>query len=622
VALRIALIEALAADGWSGGSSRFGAVADRLSAEGHEVLTIDGTRADSDTLPGGRTAPTVLTGVNRALTAKPMIDSHRTARRLAEFKPDIIVGPLRGGLVQGALMARACGEAFAETRIALWCNQSSRTRFLAGDNFLLPLATLLADAMERQCLMLADALIAPDGMSALAMPALDRDIPRYAASLHARRTPDAADAPSAIDEIVFIGPLRRSGGIVEFIEAIEALARKGDLEDRLVTFLGPIRDASAGIGRTWLGLRAAAWSFRFRVVEESDRNRVNDYAKGPGRLPVGISDDADDLAFFEECNPRSIALSPGWENGDALAGRLERSIRASLNREALESTKPDLHPSEGLEAWPGLVLKLEAAKKPRPAVGPLSVCIVHYNRLTYLREALASIPLEVEGQAVEVIIIDNASSIPDIGEEISKVAGNRPHLRVLTLSTPISSAAAYNRCLASASHPTVLFLDDDNAFAPGGVLRLTRALAAGDWDIVVSSLDVFDGASAADAPSAGQLIFLGMAHSAGLFFNAFGDTAMAVRRDRFLELGGFHDPGHHYPSLDWVTLAKAQARGFRIGALQWPAMRYRRDTVRADLGAHKLDHEGARTLVLEAFGDRFDAELVGRYAQMLHLADL
>jgi hypothetical protein len=97
---------------------------------------------------------------------------------------------------------------------------------------------------------------------------------------------------------------------------------------------------------------------------------------------------------------------------------------------------------------------------------------------------------------------------------------------------------------------------------------------------------------------------------------------MAVRRDRFLELGGFHDPGHHYPSLDWVTLAKAQARGFRIGALQWPAMRYRRDTARADLGAHKLDHEGARTLVLEAFGDRFDAELVARYAQLLHLADL
>jgi hypothetical protein len=133
---------------------------------------------------------------------------------------------------------------------------------------------------------------------------------------------------------------------------------------------------------------------------------------------------------------------------------------------------------------------------------------------------------------------------------------------------------------------------------------------------------VFDGGSAVDAPTAGRLLFLGMAHSAGLFFNAFGDTAMAVRRHRFLELGGFHDPGHAYPSLDWVTLAKAQARGFRIGALQSPAMRYRRDTVRADRAPHKFDQEGVRALVLEAFGDKIDGELVARYAQMLHLADL
>jgi hypothetical protein len=620
VGLRIALIEALEADGWSGGAGRFEAVARCLSGEGHDIFVIDGTHAGDDP-PRARPMPTLLTGLNRALAAKPMIDSHRTAHRLAELEPDIIVGPLRGGLTQGALMARACGEAFADTRIALWCDQSSRARFLAGDNFSPPLAALLADALERQCLMLADALIVPAGMNALAMPALDRDIPRYVASLYARRSAEAGDGPPFIDEIVYIGPLRRSGGIVEFIEAIEALARKGDLGDRLVTFLGPVRDASTGIGRTWLGLRAAAWPFRFRVVEEGDRNRVRDHAKGVGRLAVGISDDADDIAFFEGCGPRSIALRPGRVKRVALAGRLEQSIRARLNGERPDSTRPDRAPHEGLEAWPELVANLRTTKRLRPAGGPLSVCIVHYDRLPYLREALASIPFEVEGQAVEVIVIDNASPIPGIVEEIGKAAGKRPGLQVLTLSEPVSSAAAYNRCLVSASHPTVLFLDDDNAFVPDGVLRLTRALDAGNWDIVVSSLDVFDGNSAMDAPSAGQLIFLGMAHSAGLFFNAFGDTAMAVRRDKFLELGGFHDPGHHYPSLDWVTLAKAQAQGFRIGALQWPAVRYRRDTARADLGPHKLDHEGARTLVLEAFGDRFDAELVARHAQMLHLAD-
>lgn len=619
--LRIALVEALEADGWSGGSGRFAAVANRLTADGHEVFVIDGTQSSGD-IRGKPAAPPLLTGLNRALAAKPMIDSHRTAHRLAELEPDIIVGPLRGGLLQGALMARACGEAFTETRIALWGDQPTRARFLGGDNFAPPLAALLSDAQERQCLMLADALIAPGGTSGLALPAIDRDLPRYTASLHACPLPEPADGPSSIEEIVLVGPLRRSGGIVEFIEAIEALARKGDLGDRLVTFLGPVRDASAGIGRTWLGLRAAGWPFRFRVIEETDRDRARDHAKGAGRLAVGVSGDADDLAFLEGCIPGSIALSPGQVEGIALAGRLEQSIRARLNGAKWVSKEPSAGSQPGLDAWPELVLRLERARKPRSAVGPVSVCIVHYNRLAYLRDALASIPNEVGGQAVEIVVIDNASPIPDIEQAIRKAAGDRAHLRVLTLSEPVSSAAAYNRCLTSASHPTALFLDDDNAFAPGGVLRLARALDAGDWDIVVSSLDVFDGESALDAPSAGQLIFLGMAFSAGLFFNAFGDTAMAVRRDRFMELGGFHDPGHNYPALDWVTLAKAQARGFRIGALHRPAVRYRRDTARADLAPQKLDQEGARAFVLEAFGNGFDAELIGRYAQLLHLPDL
>ena len=61
------------------------------------------------------------------------------------------------------------------------------------------------------------------------------------------------------------------------------------------------------------------------------------------------------------------------------------------------------------------------------------------------------------------------------------------------------------------------------------------------------------------------MIFLGAAHSAGLFFNAFGDTSMAVRREAFAACGGFHDLGYSYPRFDWVTLAKAQSAGLRIG---------------------------------------------------------
>jgi glycosyltransferase involved in cell wall biosynthesis len=190
------------------------------------------------------------------------------------------------------------------------------------------------------------------------------------------------------------------------------------------------------------------------------------------------------------------------------------------------------------------------------------------------------------------------------------------------LAKSAPQAFVLNRGLAEARFETVLFLDDDNAYLPGGVAQLAQAVARGGFDIAVTALEIFDDTQVGPAPTTGRLIFLGEAHSAGLFFNAFGDTAMAVHRDAFLNFGGFHEPGYDYPSLDWVTLAKAQAAGLRIGALQWPAVRYRRDIGRADLAANKLDQEGARSFVFEAYGGVFDGELLARYAQKLHLEEI
>jgi glycosyltransferase involved in cell wall biosynthesis len=252
----------------------------------------------------------------------------------------------------------------------------------------------------------------------------------------------------------------------------------------------------------------------------------------------------------------------------------------------------------------------------------VTVCILHYNRLKYLADAIMSIPDEVDGHTVEILVLDNASDIPSVAEEIRRIAGPRKFLRIINFETSISPPAALNRGILEAQFETILFLDDDNYFTPDGVHRLVRAMATSRMDIVVTALDIFDDGVPEPAPSVGRLIFLGAAHSAGLFFNAFGDTAMAVRRDSFRQLGGFQELGYRYPSLDWVALARAQAMGLRIGALQWPAVRYRRNTARADAAAIKIDQEGARSLVFEAYGKNLDGALLARYAQKLHLEEM
>jgi len=201
---------------------------------------------------------------------------------------------------------------------------------------------------------------------------------------------------------------------------------------------------------------------------------------------------------------------------------------------------------------------------------------------------------------------------------IEAVAGHRRRLRVLELQERLPQAAACNLGLAAAEGDVVAFLDDDNFYVRDGLARL--AAAASVHDVVVTNLEIFDGHE--KSASSGRLIFLGEAHSAGLFYNFFGDTAMAVRRAAFVPQGCFHEMSCEYPSLDWVSLAKAYGRGLRIGVLQWPAVRYRRDTARADIQSAKLDQAGARALVFKAYRGRFDAGMVARYAQNLELGDL
>ncbi|WP_428681713.1 glycosyltransferase family 2 protein [Reyranella sp.] len=564
--------------------------------------------------------PPLLTGLNRAVAVSPMTDSHRLAHELAQKPPDLIIAPLRGGIAQATLMARACGEAFAGTHVALWGNEPTRDRFLASDSAIFDLGSLIADAMERQCLAHADALILPDqAAEAPVLPGSDR-LPPLVTFSRIAGIAAATRIDTQIREIVFMGALQRAAGAGEFVEAIERLAREGILGDRSVTFLGPAADSLHGLSKEWLGQKAATWPFRFKVIDESDRLSALRYAEEPGRLVVSVSSDSDDLHSLRACASNHLAFLARPMDDPDLASRLVESIALAVgNGGATADERREVD-------WAKLLADLMRldVRSPTSGTETVTVCVLHHNRLGFLRQALASIPPTVGAHEVEVIVIDNASPIPDVAGAIREAAGDRPALRILTLSEPLPQTSAYNRGLAEARSEIVVFLDDDNLFLGGGLERLVRAASAGSHDIVVSSLDVFDDTDGdpRSVPSAGRLLFLGTAHSAGLFFNAFGDTAMAVRREPFTALGGFHDLGYDYPSLDWVTLAKAQGAGLRIGALQWPAVRYRRNTVRADGQAIKLDEAGARALVFKACGDSIDARLVARYAQKLLLLDL
>jgi len=604
--IRIGLLHPLSTDGWHGPSPVFQQAARALSRCGHEVMALDASQPGSD-------FPPILTAQNRATATRHMLASHRLAMQLAETPPDLVIAPLRGGIAQAALMARACGEAFAGTRFALWSNLPSRDLLVGGDAEVGDLSPLIADALERQCLSRADCLIVDDASS---LPASLGECVNGLPHVRCRRVPSSPPPPpdAEIREIVFVGAFQRSNGVADFIEAIERLEKTGRLGGRLVSFVGPIGDSRYGLSREWLGQKAARWRFRFRVVAETNRDAALAYAGQPGRLAVGISASGEELDDIRSNCPRHVThRAQPMSGGEVIAG-----LAAAISS-ALQGVGPSGPPDTEID-WSGLLdVLLDQPIRARQTSSPsVTVCILHHDRLALLQRALSSIPDSVDGRDVEIVVIDNASPMSGMRQRIEAVAGQRRRLKVLELREPATRSAAYNEGLALAEGDVVAFLDDDNFYVPGGLKRLAAATSV--HDIVVTSLDVFDGNDA--TASAGRLLFLGEAHSAGLFYNFIGDTAMAVRREAFAANGGFHDIGCEYPSFDWVSLAGAYGRGLGIAALQWPAVKYRRDTARADNQAIKLDVASARALVFKAYRGRFDAELVARYAQTLELGDL
>lgn len=605
--LRIALIDALSTDGWQGSSHAFQEAARALSRSGHDVTAIHASQVGSDFLPP------LLTARNREAATRHMLASHRLAMQLAGNPPDLVIAPLRGGIAQALLMARACGEAFTETRFALWFNEPSRNRLIGGDAEVGDLSPLIADAMERQCLSLADVLIVDDASSLSdSMGESLNGLPHVSC----RRVPAPPRLAQVTDvrEIALVGTFQRSSGVPDFIEAIEQLEKRGVLDGRLISFVGPIADSRHGLSKEWLGRRAARWSFRFRIVPESNREAALAYAGQSGRLAVGISSDVEELDAIRSRCPHHVLLQARPISDGDVVPRLVAAISTALHG-ASQSPLPETSID-----WNGVLADLLdqpiRARKTSPV--SVSVCVLHYDRLPLLQRALSSIPETIDGRDVEVIVIDNATPLDGMKGRIEAIAGPRRCLKVLDLQERLPQAAACNLGLAAAEGDVVAFLDDDNFYVRGGLARLAAATSA--HDIVVTNLEIFDGHEG--AASSGRLLFLGEPHSAGLFHNFFGDTAMAVRRAAFAAQGCFHEMSGEYPSLDWVSLAKAYGSGLRIGVLQWPAVRYRRDTARADIQPAKLDQAGARALVFNAYRNRFDSELVARYAQNLELGDL
>jgi len=212
----------------------------------------------------------------------------------------------------------------------------------------------------------------------------------------------------------------------------------------------------------------------------------------------------------------------------------------------------------------------------RPA---LDVVIVNWNGGGLLRACLASLAAAQDAAAVQVTVVDNASTDGSI-ETLPALP--RP-LRLIRNATNLGFGRACDQGAAAGDAPAILFLNPDTQVAPDALsVALAALMADPRTGIVGASLVEPDGRTArscARTPSALGLLGRALAldrlgllrphfllewdHAADRAVDQVMGAFLMIRRDLFRMLGGF-DPRFFVYWEDADLCARTRAAGFSV----------------------------------------------------------
>jgi GT2 family glycosyltransferase/glycosyltransferase involved in cell wall biosynthesis len=178
-----------------------------------------------------------------------------------------------------------------------------------------------------------------------------------------------------------------------------------------------------------------------------------------------------------------------------------------------------------------------------------SVIILNFNGREHLPDCLGSlVGLDYPHDRLEILVVDNGST----DGSVEWVRQHHPDVRVVELGANLGFAEGNNRGATEARGEFLVFLNTDTRVTPGWLRALVAPLAGGDSDIAATASKMLDWEGAhLDFPVYATL--LGMPYASrearrhrrpedyarpgALLFPSGG--AMAVRRDVFLDAGGF-----------------------------------------------------------------------------------
>jgi hypothetical protein len=209
----------------------------------------------------------------------------------------------------------------------------------------------------------------------------------------------------------------------------------------------------------------------------------------------------------------------------------------------------------------------------------VTVIIPFHNRVEFLDQALISLVKQTV-QGMQVLIVNDGSSEgsrQSLKHIISDDHFSQLAIQIIDAPGSSGAAGARNLGLSNVTTPFVLFIDDDDVFAPNAIELCLEAQQRTNSDIVTMAFSYFDGADYPDInQTPGILIHF---HSdqdwvSALSYNCIGGISALYRTEVINRSGGF-ECGPSAGEEDWQLLLKLAIAGRMTTNLPLPLLWYR-----------------------------------------------
>jgi glycosyltransferase involved in cell wall biosynthesis len=522
-----------------------------------------------------------------------------------------------------SLLAKHQGLAFADTQLCVHTHGPTLWSLLSNGEYVSMASELELDFMERESVRLADTVVSPSHYLLRWMLEHEWTLPaRTFVQQYVRPTaarPPAQDRGFAVQpvaEIVFFGRLEIRKGLVLFCDALDRLKADATLRDTKITFLGKITQVQNTKGEDYLSNRSRSWPWATTVISDRDQYGALDYLSGPGRIAVmpSMVDNLPNTVL--ECLGARVPFLASTTGGipemlapedvaETLFSLRPAEFAAKMKAAVVNGLRPlrfAVEPEANRRAWVDWhgsgAYRAPARPQPAavlPAEQPLvSICLSHFNRPHFLRQALASIEAQDYGR-IEVVLVDDASSNPEAIAYIDSLVPTFAARGWQLIRNPeeLFVGAARNMAARQAKGEFVKFMDDDNIAKPKEISTFMAVARRTGADIVSCALDIFTDITPPRTNQAlkYRFLFLGAAAAASALRNYVGDTNALFRREAFLALGGFHEE-RHVGHEDWKLMADAVLKGYHLEAIPDALVWYRRTGTGENASARNFQQAG------------------------------